>query len=237
MEALSRFIPRLGEKGLPFYKLLKKVDKFQWTSEAQEALDALKKFLTTPPVLKPPRRATPSQPVEDLLLYISCTTHVVSTTLVVERAEEGHAYPVQHPVYFISEVLGPSKKKYPQVQKLLYAVLLTARKLRHYFDDHKVIVVTGFPIGDILHNNEAIGRIAKWACELGAHDIEFWPRTAIKTQALVDFVSEWTEQQVPDNPETVEVWQMYFDGSLKLQGAGTGILFIAPGGEQLKYAL
>jgi hypothetical protein len=117
---------------------------------------------------------------------------------------------VQHPVYFISEVLGPSKKKYPQVQKLLYAVLLTARKLRHYFDDHKVVVVTGFPIGDILHNKEAIGRIAKWA---------------------------WTEQQVPDNPETTEVWRMYFDGSLKLQGAGTGILFTAPRGEHLRYAL
>jgi hypothetical protein len=181
MAALSRFISRLGEKGLPFYKLLKKVDKFRWTSEAQEALDALKKFLTTPPVLKPLRRATSTQPVEDLLLYISCTTHVVSTALVVERSEERHAYPVQHPIYFISEVLGPSKKKYPQVQKLLYAVLLTARKLRHYFDDHKVIVVTGFPIGDILHNKEAIGRIAKWACELGSHDIEFRPRTAIKT--------------------------------------------------------
>jgi ribonuclease HI len=191
-----------------------------------------------PPVLKQPRRATPNQPTEDLLLYISCMTHVVSTALVVERAEEGHAYPVQHLIYFISELLGPSKKKYPQVQKLLYAVHLTARKLRHNFDDHKVIVVTGFPIRDILHNKEAIGRIAKWACELGAHDIEFRPRTAIKTtQALVDFVSEWTEQQVPDNPETVEVWQMYFDGSLKLQGAGAGILFIALGGEQLKYAL
>jgi hypothetical protein len=126
MAALSRFISRLGEKGLPFYKLLKKVDKFQWTSEAQEALDALKKFLTASSVLKPPRRATPTQPAEDLLLYISCTTHMGSTALVVERAE-GHAYPVQHPVYFISEVLGPSKKKYPQVQKLLYATLLTAQ--------------------------------------------------------------------------------------------------------------
>jgi hypothetical protein len=119
----------------------------------------------------------------------------------------------------------------------LYAALLTTRKLRHYFDDHKVIVVTGFPIGDIIHNKEAIGRIAKWPCELGAHDIEFRPRTAIKTQALVDFVSEWTKQQVPDNPETAEVWRMYFDGSLKLQGVSAGILFIAPGVEQLKYAL
>ena len=80
---------------LAAYSRSKKVDKFQWTSEAQEALDALKKFLTTPPVLKPPRRATPIQPAEDLLLYISCTTHVVSTALVVERVEEGHAYPRQ----------------------------------------------------------------------------------------------------------------------------------------------
>jgi hypothetical protein len=162
---------------------------------------------------------------------------VVSTALVVEKVDEGHTYPVQHLVYFISEVLEPSKMKYPQVQKLLYAVLLTARKLRHYFDGHKVIVVIGFPIGDILHNKEAIGRIAKWACELGAHDIEFRRRTTIKTQELVDFVSEWTEHQVPDNSEATKVWQMYFDGSLKLQGAGAGILFIAPGSEQLKYVL
>jgi hypothetical protein len=130
--ALSRFISRLGEKGMSFYKLLKKLDKFQWTTEAQEVLDALNKFLTTPPVLKPSCRATSDQPTEDLLLYISCTTHVVSTALVVERKEEGHAYPVQHLVYFISKVLGPSKIRYPQVQKLLYVVLLTARKLRHY---------------------------------------------------------------------------------------------------------
>jgi hypothetical protein len=59
MAALSRFISRLGKKAMSFYKLLKKVDKFQWSTEAHEALEALKKFLTTPPILKPPRRATP----------------------------------------------------------------------------------------------------------------------------------------------------------------------------------
>jgi hypothetical protein len=94
MPALRRFISRLGEKGMPLYKFLKKVDKFKWTTKAQEALEALKKFLTTPPVLKPPRRAKPGQLTEDLLLYISSTTHVVSTALVVERTEKGHAYPV-----------------------------------------------------------------------------------------------------------------------------------------------
>jgi hypothetical protein len=167
------------------------------------------------------------------ILHDSCGKHHVSSRAGGRRTHIS----VQHLVYFISEVLGPSKIKYPQVQKLLYAVLLTTRKLRHYFDDHKVIVVTGFPIGDILHNKEAIRRIAKWAYELGAHDIEFRPRTAVKTQALVDFISEWTEQQVPDNPEATEVWRMYFDGSLKLQGASTRILFIAHKGEQLKYAV
>jgi hypothetical protein len=216
MAALNRFISRLNERGMPFYKLVKKVDEFQRTTEAQEALEALKKFLTTPPVLKPPRRATFDQPAEDLLLYISCTIDMVSTVLVVERAEEGRVYLVQHPVYFISEVLGPSKIRYPQVQKLLYAVLLTARKLRHYFDDHKVIVVTGFPIGDIFHNKEVVGRTTKWACELGAHDIEFRPCTTIKTQTLVDFISEWIEHQVLENPEAAEVWKMYLNGSLSL---------------------
>jgi hypothetical protein len=108
--------------------------------------------------------------------------------------------------------------------------------LPHYFDDHKVVVVTGFSIGDILRNREAVGRTTRWACKLGAHDIEFRPRTAIKAQALVDFILEWTEQQIPENPESMEVWKMYFDGSLILQGVGVGVLFIAPRGDQLKYA-
>jgi hypothetical protein len=113
MATLSHFILRLSERGMPFYKLLKKVDKFQWIIEAQKALEALKKFLTTPPVLKLPHRATSNQPAEDLLLSISCTTHVVSTMLVVEREEEGCVHLAQHLVYFTSEVLCPSKIRYP----------------------------------------------------------------------------------------------------------------------------
>jgi hypothetical protein len=67
------------------------------------------------------------------------------------------------------------------VKKLLYAILITSRKLRHYFDDHKIMVVTDFPLGDILHNRDATGRISKWAVELGALNIEFTPRKAIKS--------------------------------------------------------
>src|SRR6266508_3995285 len=92
MAALSRFVSRLGERAMPFYKLLKKQDKFQWTPEAQQAFDELKKFLTNPPVLVPP------MPEEPLLLYIAATSHVVSTAIVVERQEEGHIQSLQHPL-------------------------------------------------------------------------------------------------------------------------------------------
>ena len=89
-------------------------------------------------------------------------------------------------------------------------------------------MVTDYPLGDILHNRDATGRISKWAVELGALSLEFKPRTAIKTQALVDFMAEWRENQIPTPTERPEHWVMYFDGSLKLEGAGAGVLLISP---------
>ena len=136
MAALNCFISRLGEKGLPFFKLLKKTDKFEWMEEANEAFKKLKTYLTSSPVLTPPKKD------EDMMLYISATSTVVSTAIVVEREEEGRVYKVQRPVYYISEVLSQSKIQYPHVQKLLYALLITSRKLRHYFESHKITVVT-----------------------------------------------------------------------------------------------
>jgi len=218
---------RLGEQDLPFFKLLKRQDKFEWTTEAAETLENLKYHLQSPPILIAP------QPGEELLLYIVATTHVVSTAIVVERPEEGHAYGVQRPIYFISEVLSESKVRYPSIQKVLYGILITSRKLRHYFDKYKISVITDFPLADILHNWDVTGRISKWTIELGALEITFKPRTAIKSQALVDFLAEWRENQVPAPHNVPEHWVMYFDGSLKLDGGDAGVLFISPKGEQL----
>jgi hypothetical protein len=210
MAALNRFISRLREKGLPFFKLLKKTGKFEWTEEAKEAFESLKIYLTSSPILTP-----------------SATSTMVSTTIVVEREEEGHVYKVQRPIYYISKVLTDSKIRYPHVQKLLYALLITSRKLRHYFGSHKITVITYFPLGDILRNKDVTGRISKWTVELGALNINFSPWKAIKSQALADFVAKWTEIQQPTPDTFLDHWKMYFDGSLKLGGASAGVFFIS----------
>jgi hypothetical protein len=162
---------------------------------------------------------------------------VVSAVLVAERPEEGHQYPVQRPVYYVSEVLSDSKVRYSQRQKMLYALLITPRKLRRYVQSHKIKVVSSFPIREILRSRDTVGRIVKWSVELGEFDLEFCPRQAIKSQILADFISEWTETQQPPPAEKLEHWKMYFDGSLNLEGASAGVLFILPQGDHLKYIL
>ena len=127
---------------------------------------------------------------------------VVSTAIVVERKEAAKEYPVQRPVYYISKVLIESKQRYPHWQKLVYGVFMASRKLKQYFQGHPITVVSSAPLGDIIQYREATGRVAKWAIELGPHGLKYMPRTAIKSQALVDFINDWTELQAPEeNPD------------------------------------
>jgi hypothetical protein len=187
LAALSRFISCLGKRGLPLYRLLRKNERFSWTPEAEEALGNLKALLTSAPIL------VPTAGGESLLIYVAATTQVVSAAIVVERREEGHALLVQRPIYFISEVISETKIRYPQIQKLLYAVILTRQKLRHYFESHPVTVVSSFPLGEIIQCREASGRVAKWVVEIMGETISFAPRKVIKSQVLADFMAEWVD--------------------------------------------
>ena len=107
MAALSHFISCLGEKGLPFFKLLKASEHFSWSEEAYTAFEQLKLFLTKPSIMTAPWLD------ETLLIYIAATSRIVSTAIGVKREEAEHAYKVQRPVYFISEVLNEPKTRYP----------------------------------------------------------------------------------------------------------------------------
>ena len=89
------------------YRHLRKLDRFVWDNEADEALESLKKKLTQAPILAAPK------PKEPMLLYISANNRDVSVVVVVERMEVGKEYPLQQPVYYVSEVLALSKQRYP----------------------------------------------------------------------------------------------------------------------------
>jgi hypothetical protein len=95
-------------------------------------------------------------------------------------------------VYYVSEVLHEAKARYLEMHKLIYAILVASNKLRHYFQAHRVVVVSSFPLKAILHNSNAMGNIAKRAAELAEFQLDFQPRHTIKSQVLADFIVEWT---------------------------------------------
>jgi ribonuclease HI len=258
LAALSRFISRLAERALPFFKLLRKSGPFAWTEEAEQAFKELKQHLVSLPILAAP------EPGEPLYLYIAAAAEAISMVLVAEReAQEGkepgslgaatETRIVQKPVYYVSEVLHEAKARYLETHKLLYVVLVASRKLRHYFQAHKVVVMTSFPLRAILYNPNATGNIAKWAAELAEFQLDFQPRHAIKSQVLADFIVEWTPPPVyprgadltPD-PTPVERrgpfftephWMLFFDGFARQQSAGAGVVLADPGGNQLQYVV
>jgi hypothetical protein len=100
--------------------------------------------------------------------------------------------------------------------KHAYVLLITSRKLSHYFQTHQIEVHKSSTLGEILNNRKATGKIAKWVIELSMYDVMYKPRTAIKAQALRDFVAEWIETQIPLRERELEYWNINFNESLQL---------------------
>jgi hypothetical protein len=154
-----------------------------------------------------------------------------------EICKEGRKLSKQVPIYFISEALADSKKYYSEMEKICYTIVMSARKLRHYFKAHRVRVLTNQPPNDIFRNQDCSGRIGKWAMELSEHVIDFDKRSAIKSQVLVDFIAGWTEPSsyieglVIDTP-----WQLYYDGAWGSFGVRAAAILISPSGIKLRYA-
>ena len=114
---------------------------------------------------------------------------------------------------------------------------MASRKLRHYFQECSIAVASEVPLNDIINNRDAMGQISKWAIELLPFDITYKPRRAIKSQALADFVAEWTEAELPKEYGTYSNWVMHSDGSKMMAGLGAGIILTSSIGDIVQYVL
>jgi ribonuclease HI len=162
-----------------------------------------------------------------LLLYVAASHSAVSAALVQEKLEGQNKKQV--PVYFVSEVLSLSKKNYIELEKVLYVVLMASRKLRHYFQAYHIIVPSSQPLKDIMRNREATGRVGKWAAELNEFTIDYVHRSSIQSQALADFIADWTPgvHEEGTNKDT-DAWMVFCDGSWGTFGAGAAAVLVAP---------
>jgi hypothetical protein len=165
--------PGVTERNLPFFKVLKSVEVFQWGPTQQKAFEELKQYLIELTTLTPPSSKTP------LLLYVVVSHAAVSAALVQER-QDGQAKKQVH-VYFVSELLSPSQKNYIKLEKVLYVVLMAYRKLQHYFQTYHNIVPSSQPLKDIMRNRETTGRVGNWAAELNEFTIDYVHRSSIQS--------------------------------------------------------
>ncbi|XP_064950492.1 uncharacterized protein LOC135604769 [Musa acuminata AAA Group] len=223
--ALSRFLARSGDRCLPFFRVVKNPKNFQWTTECEEAFKQTKQHLASLP------RLASVSPGEKLGLYLAASPHVVSSVLIKGSSGE------QLTIYYVSHILSGPEERYPLIDKLALALVLSARKLRPYFQAHLVEVITDQPLRQVLSKFDVAGRLLKWAVELGEHDIRYVPRTAIKAQAVADFIAELTQMEDRDPEQPPEAWILHVDGSASSKGAGVGLVLLASDGRAFERSL
>jgi hypothetical protein len=229
LTALNRFISRSAERGLPFFRTLRSSDHFEWGLEWQQALDDLKAYLTKLTTLSKP------SPSATLLLYLAASPTTISTMLVEKKEHENKMK--QFPVYFVSEALSGAKLNYFELGKIAYTVVMASRKLKHYFQAHRIKVLLAQPSEALFRNSEAIERIGKWATELNEFVVDFEHRSMIKSQVLVDFITYWTSVAYDTTAQFEEpVWIVHYNGAWGMNCAGIAAILTPPKGPRLHYA-
>jgi hypothetical protein len=176
----------------------------------------------------------PPEPKSPLLLDVSASNSAVSAVLVQEKEEEGKLK--QIPVYFTSEALSGSKIFYSELEKIAYAVIMAARKLRHYFEGHRIRVITNQPRSDLFAKREASTRIIKWGAELSEYIVDFERRNAIKSQVFADFVMDCTSPTQNLDEKIPEPWIVQCDGAWCYRGVGNSVAVTSPMGVVIRYA-
>ncbi|KAJ0856311.1 putative ribonuclease H [Helianthus annuus] len=175
---------------------------------------------------------------EPLSLYLAVSGNAVSAVLIKDH--EGQ----QYPVYYVSKSLLDAETRYSHLEKLILALVMASTKLRHYFETHRIHVKTNYPVKNVLRKPEMSGRMAKWSVKLSAYDLVYEPRNAIKSQALADFVADFSSDiqdevdlEVQQLGESSGSWTLYTDGASNVRGVGLGILLKSPQGDILPQAI
>ena len=197
--AFNRFVSKATEKCLPFFKTLKQV--FSWIDECEEAFQELKHYLSNPPLL------SSSKEGENLYLYLAISTTAISAILIREEDKK------QPLVYYVNQAFQGAEAKYPRIEKIAFALIVASRKLRPYFQVNPILVMMDQLIKKSMNKLEAAGRMVQWAVELSQFDIKYHPRIAIKVQALVDFIAEFTLPDEDGLTDETERWTIHTDGS------------------------
>ncbi|KAI5327752.1 hypothetical protein L3X38_027148 [Prunus dulcis] len=246
--ALTRFISKATDRCAPFFKALKGTKRnITWTAECETAFSELKEYMGRAPLLSTPEHG------DILVVYLSVSASAVSSVLI--RSKDN----AEHPVHYVSKALQDAKVRYPDIEKLAFALVVSARRLRPYFQAHTIHVLTNQPLRQVPQKPETSGRLVKWAIELGEFDIHYKPRPAMRGQAVADFLSEFTEPQASaatqlitePNPSpsqdqtptentldlTQPLWTLFVDGSSNAQGCGAGLVLVSPDKVTLDYAL
>ncbi|XP_016647090.1 PREDICTED: uncharacterized protein LOC107880326 [Prunus mume] len=237
--ALARFISKATDGCTPFFKALKGSKRqVDWT---------LKAYMSRAPLLSTPLLG------DDLIIYLSVSASALSSVLI------RRPNCIELPIFYMSHALQDGEQRYPQLERLAYALVLSARKLRPYFQAHSIGVLTNQPLRQVLQKPETLGRLIKWAIELGELDIRYHPRPSEKGQAVTDFISEFTfltndgqplnsvtapPSTSVDSPSADNTfdqnsphWTLYVDGLSNRQGSGAGLVFKTPDDTTIEYAI
>ena len=196
-----------------------------WTDECEAAFQELKRNLSNPPLL------SPSKEGESLQLYLVVSATVVSAALIREEDKK------QLLIYYVGQAFQGVEFGYSKIEKIAFALIVASRKLRQYFQASPILVMTDRPIRKSMNKPEAVGRMVQWAIELSQFDIEYHPRTAIKAQALADFIVEFTLSDEENPSPEAERWTIQTNGSLAQGRGGVGVVITAPDEEKLKYGI
>ena len=215
--ALSRFISRMLDRCESFFKSIHKNTSSLWGPEHEKAFTELKQYLSSPLILFSPL------PEKDLFMYLAVSEVAVSAGLFCEKNKK------QRLVFYMSRMLLDVETHYSAVEKMVLTLVNAKKKLRHYFETHPIIVITDFPIKQILSKLDLLGRLTKWAIDLGVYGIRYLPRTTKKEHVMADFLVEIQSfsvepEQLLHTEEEFQTWVLSTDEALNSTGAGIRIV-------------